>query len=281
MKDHHYKKRLADSLPWLLMVLPGCSIHLGCVPAEKYTTVVHRTAPLSAGSDFAATTHNGSITIIGANVTEVALTATIVARAETEQAAKKLADLTQVKLRPSGGNLTVEINKPPLARNQSVSVSLDANVPEQTNLDLVTHNGDVTVDNIMGQTNAETHNGKVTVADLVGSTRLKTHNGSVRCNQVAGPLQVHTHNGGVKASHAPSASSECDVSIEAHNGSVEFRTAPGLSARVELSTYNGSINTDLPITVVGAVTKSKLSGTIGTGKGRIRLKTYNGSIRIR
>jgi DUF4097 and DUF4098 domain-containing protein YvlB len=281
MKNCRYKKRLADSLPWLLMVLAGCGIHLGRVPAEKYTTVVHRSAPLPAGSNLAAATHNGSIAITGANVTEVALTTTIVARAETEQAAKKLADQTQVKLRPSGSKLTVEIRKPLLIGNQSISVSLDADVPEQTDLDLATHNGNVTIDNITGRTHAETHNGKVDVANLAGGANLETHNGSVRCNQVAGPIQVSTHNGGVKASYAATASSECDVSIETHNGSIEFRTAGDLSAHVKLSARNGSISTDLPITVVGTVTKSKLSGTIGTGKGRIRLKTYNGSIRLR
>jgi hypothetical protein len=50
---------------------------------------------------------------------------------------------------------------------------------------------------------------------------------------------------------------------------------------VEASTHNGSINTDLPITVTGKVSKNKLTGTIGNGDGKLYLETHNGSIRLR
>jgi len=50
---------------------------------------------------------------------------------------------------------------------------------------------------------------------------------------------------------------------------------------VDASTHNGSINTDLPITVTGKVSKSKLTGTIGNGDGKLYLETHNGSIRLR
>jgi hypothetical protein len=51
---------------------------------------------------------------------------------------------------------------------------------------------------------------------------------------------------------------------------------------VEASTHNGSVHTDLPVTVVGKVSKNELKGTIGAGQGgKLHLETYNGSIRIR
>jgi len=45
--------------------------------------------------------------------------------------------------------------------------------------------------------------------------------------------------------------------------------------------HNGSIKTDLPITITGEVSKKKLSGTIGEGKGKLHLRTSSGSIKIR
>ncbi|MGD2095779.1 MAG: DUF4097 family beta strand repeat-containing protein, partial [Phycisphaerales bacterium] len=73
----------------------------------------------------------------------------------------------------------------------------------------------------------------------------------------------------------------CDISLITHNGSIELESPPNFSAEVNASTHNGSINTDLPITVKGKVSKRRLVGTIGTGEGKLRLETHNGSIRIR
>jgi DUF4097 and DUF4098 domain-containing protein YvlB len=71
------------------------------------------------------------------------------------------------------------------------------------------------------------------------------------------------------------------VSAITYNGSVSLTAPPNFSAKVEASTHNGSIDTDLPITVTGEVTKKELTGTIGEGEGKLYLETYNGSIKIK
>jgi DUF4097 and DUF4098 domain-containing protein YvlB len=73
----------------------------------------------------------------------------------------------------------------------------------------------------------------------------------------------------------------CDVSIVTHNGRVELSAPPDYSATADLSTHNGSIRTELPITVLGKVSGRKLRGTIGAGEGRLHVKTHNGSITIK
>jgi DUF4097 and DUF4098 domain-containing protein YvlB len=62
---------------------------------------------------------------------------------------------------------------------------------------------------------------------------------------------------------------------------VEFVAPPNFSAEVNVSTHNGSIKTDIPITVTGKVRKGRLTGTIGTGEGKLHLETHNGSITIK
>ncbi len=81
--------------------------------------------------------------------------------------------------------------------------------------------------------------------------------------------------------YAQAAPAVCDVSIVTYNGGIEFTAPPGFSAQVEASTHNGSVHTDLPITVIGKVSKNEMKGTIGAGKGKLRLETHNGSIRIK
>lgn len=247
----------------------------------KYERTVQLSAPMSAGADFKANTHNGHITINGMDTTECNLTANIEARAATEEEAQELAEATTVELETTGRGINVKIVKPKPLRNRSVSVSLDVTIPNQADLDLVTHNGPVRIADIKGDTTATTHNGKVAVENLTGTIRLHTHNGSVHCTDISGDTELSSHNGSVKAYYAGDAPSVCNISMTTHNGGIELVTPPDFSASVKASTNNGSIHTDLPITVIGKVSKSRLTGKIGTGEGDLYLETHNGSISIK
>jgi Toastrack DUF4097 len=281
MRNGHIAGFSLGCLLCVLMLAAGCYVNLGCAMRARYERTVQLSASLPPGSTFAAETHNGSITMRGADVAACSLAATIVAQAATEEEAQELAEETQVTLEPSGDKLVAKIDKPTLRMNQSVSVSLDVEVPNKTDLDLLTHNGAVEITHITGLINATTHNGKVTTEAVSGASVLKTHNGSVNCTELSGDAQLTTHNGSVKAYYAQAAPSVCDISIVTYNGSIEFAAPPDFSAQVDASTNNGSVHTDLPITVVGKVSKSELKGTIGTSQGKLHLETHNGSIRIR
>ena len=49
---------------------------------------------------------------------------------------------------------------------------------------------------------------------------------------------------------------------------------------LEASASAGSVSTDLPIQVVGTLSKSHLSGTIGSGGETLRLHSDGGPVRI-
>jgi DUF4097 and DUF4098 domain-containing protein YvlB len=282
MKKYHFAKVSLSCLICMVILSAGCCINIGsCSMQAKYERTMQLSAPLSPGSTFEAQTHNGSITINGADVADCNLTATIVTRAATDEEARELSDQVNVTLVPSGNRLTVKIDKPTNLINKSVSVSLDVQVPNQTDLDLLTHNGSVEISDITGRLDATTHNGKVTCERTSGTATLETHNGSVTCNEISGNTKLKSHNGSVKAFYTSTAPSVCDISMVTHNGGIELKTPPNLSAKIDVSTHNGSINTDLPITVSGKISKSELKGTIGAGEGQLHLETHNGSIRIR
>jgi hypothetical protein len=282
MKKYHFAKVSLGCMMCLVVISAGCCINIGsCSMQAKYERTMQLSAPLSSGSTFEAQTHNGSITINGAEVAECSLTATIVTRAATDEEALELSDQVNVTLVPSGNRLTVKIDKPTNLINKSVSVSLDVQLPNQTDLELVTHNGAVEISDVTGKLKATTHNGKVTCERISGTTTFETHNGSVTCNEISGNTQLKSHNGSIEAFYTSTAPSACDISMVTHNGGIELKTPPNLSAKIDVSTHNGSINTDLPITVSGEISRNKLTGTIGAGEGKLHLETHNGSIRIR
>jgi DUF4097 and DUF4098 domain-containing protein YvlB len=236
---------------------------------------------MSPGSTLVAVTHNGSITANGADVSDCSLIATITARARTEEEALELAEKVEVRLESVGDRLVVKIEKPTALINKSLGVSLDVTLPDRANLELETHNGPVSATDIRGDVRAVTHNGKISTMRVSGSTVLETHNGLISVSSTCGNAKFKTHNGSVKVYYDESSEPVNDISIITHNGSIELAAPPDLSAKVEAKTNNGSINTDLPITVIGKVSKNRLTGTIGSGDGRLYLETHNGSIRIR
>jgi hypothetical protein len=298
MEKENFQKAFVVFLLCFVVAAMGCTTD-GCEPKEKYERVVKLNEPLPSSGSFEAQTHNGYINITGTNVAECNLIATITARADTVENAQRLAEAVEVKLIPSGNKLTAKIEKPKLARDESVCVSLDVTVPNQTSTELTTHNGALKIENLTGQLNGTTHNGQVTAEkisgtielkthngqiscqDVAGNTQLQTHNGQVICEEVSGDIKLRTHNGGAKAFYSTTATPVCKVSLVSHNGSVSITTPPNFSAKVEASTHNGSIITDLPITVTGNLTKGKLTGTIGAGEGELYLETHNGSISIK
>ena len=282
MKKYHYAKVSLGCLMCLVILSAGCCINIGsCSMQAKYERTMQLSAPLSPGSVFEAQTHNGSITINGAEVAECNMTATIVTRAATDEEALELSDQVNVTLVPAGNKLTVKIDQPTNLINKSVGVSLDVKLPNQTDLDLLTHNGAVEISDVTGKLEATTHNGKVTCERISGTTTFETHNGSVTCSEISGKTQLKSHNGSIEAFYTSTAPSVCDISMVTHNGGIELKTPQSLSAKIDVSTHNGSINTDLPITVSGTISKNKLTGTIGAGEGQLHLETHNGSIRIR
>ena len=95
-----------------------------------------------------------------------------------------------------------------------------------------------------------------------------------------GRAECHTSDGSIHIDYAPDAPKAPNVTATTSSGGITFAAPPGLSAVIEASTGDGSIHTNLPITVEGKVGKS-LTGTIGGGEGKVHLRTSDGSITIR
>lgn len=297
MRGDCFAKVVVSCLLCLLIV--GCCIQIGCgIPLAKHEKIVRLSEPSPTEALLAAETRNGSITVTSADVTDCNVTATIIARAGSHADAEKLAEQTKIRLVRSGDKLTVKIDKPYPVCSQSITVNLDVTVPKQTSLDFQTRNGAISISSIEGDVHAKgrngavriceikggidvtARNGSVTVQKADGNMRIDTRNGKVSCEEISGDIKVSTRNGKSCVVYSRDAQPVCNISMTARNGDIKLTTPPNFSASVEVSTRNGAIHSNLPITVKGRIDKS-LKGTIGNGEGKLYLKTRNGSIAIR
>jgi hypothetical protein len=169
-----------------------------------------------------------------------------------------------VKLKTSDGNVTC--------------TRLDAGT-----LEAIASDGGIKIaDTAAKSCTARTSDGSIALTNVrADSITVHTNDGAIRCRKIAAArTDCHSSDGSIHIDYASDAPKALDATVTTSSGGILFVAPPGLSAVVEASTGDGSIHTNLPITVQGKVGKS-LTGTIGDGEGKIHLRTHDGSITIR
>ena len=163
--------------------------------------------------------------------------------------------------------------------------------------------GRVTIaDATFGECEANSSYGPVTGRHLNGNAiRLRSSSGSVELSDGTAPtldlsssygrvraagivtrdLKAHSGSGSIDIVCAEACRPELTADVKTSYGSVDFTAPPEFTGRVHLATQYGSVRTDRPITISGEVTKKKVAGTIGDGRGDLRLETSSGSIQLK
>ncbi len=244
----------------------GCDINFGDFGGfggVEFERTEQLAAPIAAGATLTAETQVGSITVTGADTTECSVTATITAKAPTQEEAEQLAHAVKIKLEVEGDDLRLHIEKPAKKRRRSIEVSFDITIGVETNLQL------------------ESNVGEIEVSNIAGAIRATTNVGEINCTEAVSDVDLETNVGEVNVAYSDRAESVFDAKLETNVGEVSFAGPANLSARVDASTNIGSIETKLPLTVVGQIGKS-VRGTVGKGeaKATVRLRTNVGSIEI-
>jgi DUF4097 and DUF4098 domain-containing protein YvlB len=70
------------------------------------------------------------------------------------------------------------------------------------------------------------------------------------------------------------------LELETVNGAIRLELPADARGRVEGQTVNGGISSDFPLEVQGKWGPKHLSGELGSGGGRVSLRTVNGSIHL-
>ncbi|HEY0776766.1 MAG TPA: hypothetical protein VGD56_02250 [Gemmatirosa sp.] len=132
---------------------------------------------------------------------------------------------------------------------------------------------------------ARTGNGSVRVQDVVGRLRLSSGNGSLVVDRVGGDVEGRTGNGSVQATLAGRAWDGgglpgAGLDLRSGNGSALLRVPDGYSARLDVSTGNGALTVDFPVTLQGRIDPRRLALTLGDGGAPLRVSTGNGRARV-
>ncbi len=200
---------------------------------------------------------NGGISIKSWDKNEILVTAKVSVYSSNKDEAIKIANSVTIDT-----NSKIEANIPRLNRYEGISVNYRIYVPKKIDLDLVTFNGGISIQNVEGDIDFE------------------TLNGGLRLSNLSGRVSGETTNGGIKVELSGSEWIGEELDVETTNGGVVFYIPEDFNAQLETGTVNGSMDFDFPVTVSGRF-KRNLSVSLGNGGNLVRATTTNGSVKIK
>jgi hypothetical protein len=212
----------------------------------------------SGGSLTVDASPNGGIEVEGAQRYDIQMRARVVATAATEERAREIAAAVHIEL--SGDRLAAE-GPEGLGRRESWHVSYQLSVPSQTNLSL------------------KSVNGGLSLRDVEGRLEFATTNGGVRLTNLGGDVRGRTTNGGVDIVLDGATWRGDGLDVQTTNGGVKIAIPDEYSARLQVATQNGGMNSDFPLTVSGRLDRG-IDATLGAGGAPLRVRTSNGGVRI-
>src|SRR5215475_4433005 len=146
-------------------------------------------------------------------------------------------------------------------------IRIELTVPQQSNLDVHTSDGRIDAENIQGDIRLNTSDGRIQAARLKGKLELHTSDGHIELSDADGRLDARTSDGHIRVSgrfdDLNLETSDGEISTEVRNGSkmnsswnvrsqdgrVTLRLPQEFSAELYARTGDGTIHSDLPITM--------------------------------
>jgi hypothetical protein len=200
---------------------------------------------------------NGGIQVEGWDGDSVRVTARMQANADDDATAQRL--LKEVTIVSDGRG--VRTDGPSSHEDEGWSVSYVVQVPRRFDLSL------------------EALNGGLRVSRVTGKMDLRTTNGSVALSEVGGDVHARTQNGSLRVELNGARWDGSGLDAETQNGSVRLSVPEHYAAQLETGTVNGRIDTEIPLTLQGHISR-RFSVPLNGGGPTIRALTTNGTVVI-
>ncbi len=156
---------------------------------------------------------NGKTRVIGEDRDDIEVRLQKIARAESETAARALAEATRLTANETDAALDLEVAIPRKWNRRGV-VNMELRVPRGTRLDVTASNGKVCISSLSASVKARSSNGAVSVENVDGDVEIQSSNAKVHCACVRGRLVARTSNG--------------KIEVTQHSGSIDAATSNGV-----------------------------------------------------
>ena len=246
----------------------------------------------------------GAVIITGADKNEIRV------RARTDNGAIRFSSNgSRATLEPTSGRgcsdghfeMTVPVGTKVVATSWSGSVSVKG---VHGDIEAHSQSGDVQIRDAGARLDIEALSGDVVVTGVKGETRISTVSGGIELTGARGDMEIESVSGdvdlrdvAVKQVRAHTTSGDVSFvgqiidggryEFNTHSGEVVLSLPGEIGAQLSVSTFNGGIESDFPITLIagehgiGSSQAKRLNFTVGRVTARISAETFSGDITLK
>ena len=280
---------------------------------------VQKTFRVEQGGNLFLDSDSGSVEVTSEGIDEVRVTVDREARGATEAEAEQTLKQQRIDFRQDGKDVYIQARRPGgsffgNSWGNRLQLRFVILVPGRYNLDLKTGGGSIRVNDlegtvlartlggslhfgqIKGSVNGHTSGGSITLEGGSGPLDVDTSGGSIRIGKVYGPVKAHTSGGSISVDEVQGTieastsggsvnatitrQPEGDCELRTSGGSIRARLRPDLDLNLQAETMGGTVQTDIPVTVQGKISRNRLEAKMNHGGPRLLLHTLGGSISI-
>jgi len=145
--------------------------------------------------------------------------------------------------------------------------------------DVKTSGGSINIGKVDGDVFARTSGGSIRIERSKGNVVAQTSGGGITVEEVMGSIEAETSGGSVTAHISEQPSNDCR--LETSGGTVTVYLAEEIKLNINAKASGGRVKTELPVTIEGEFSKSRLKAKLNGGGPLLFLRTSGGSIRLR
>lgn len=166
------------------------------------------------------------------------------------------------------------------------------------NIAIHSKDGSIKATQLSGRIELDTSDGSITAGSLKGEVRLHSRDGSIGADAMDGRLDASTGDGSIRAEGRFDAldlkSGDGSVTaraargsrmtsgwrVETGDGSVRVSVPSDLQANLDVSSRDGAVSVEMPVSVQGMQSKSVIRGTLNGGGPLLTVHSSDGSVRL-
>jgi DUF4097 and DUF4098 domain-containing protein YvlB len=263
-----------------LLTCSGCVDIIGARVDNRYVEREEKRFTTTGKPDVSLWTFDGSIEIRPWDKSEVEV---IVEKRGSDKNA--IADIT-VNATQTGNHIEVRVEWPRhkgISFGRSKSAKLIVSVPASSDIVARSDDGSIDVERVTGTVELRSGDGSIQARDLAGEVNVQTGDGSITLDGKFTALRARSGDGSVRIHAAPGTTAASDWDISTGDGSVTLELPDGFNAELDAHTGDGHVQVqDLTLSnVTGEIRRNTIKGRLGSGGPVVRVRTGDGSIRLR
>jgi DUF4097 and DUF4098 domain-containing protein YvlB len=272
------------------LALLAAAVGSGTAPAEDYT----KSYSIANRAVVHVDTNDGSVRVVTGDNKQVEF--------HVEYQGYTLDKTLHIETHQQGDAVDITaraVNFVSLSFGTKRTLHIEVRMPKDADLKIVTGDGSVEAGSLAGDVSIRTGDGQITLSSVKGNVRLHTGDGAIAGNDLDGKfdavsgdgrvrltgrfdaLNIKTGDGSIEASALPGSKLDSGWSIATSDGSVDVALPGDLKAAIDASTADGHITSDIPITIEGSASKSRISGKMNGGGPPLTIHSGDGSIHLK